>query len=64
MLNESSKQRVKQLCEQIANEQDHNRFSVLIAELNGLLDGIDPSAKKYTREGIPSQSSNSQNPKA
>jgi len=39
MLDELSKQRVKHLCELIAKEQDHQRFSVLMKELNDLLDG-------------------------
>jgi hypothetical protein len=41
MLDELSKERVKHLCELIAKEQDHQRFSVLMAELNDLLDGFD-----------------------
>lgn len=44
MLDESSKQRVKELCDLIAREQDHHRFSVLVAELNQLLDQFDPQA--------------------
>jgi len=38
MLDEHSKQRVKELCDLIAKEQDHHRFSSLVAELNRLLD--------------------------
>ena len=38
MLDEQSKQRVKELCDRIAHEQDHKQFSMLIAELNQLLD--------------------------
>ena len=38
MLNDSAKQRVKDLCDQIANEQDHGRFSLLISELNQILE--------------------------
>jgi hypothetical protein len=38
MLDEQSKQRVKQLCDLIAKEQDHHRFSRLVEELNRLLD--------------------------
>lgn len=38
MLDEDSKQRVKQLCDQIAKEQDRNRFSLLISELNHILE--------------------------
>jgi hypothetical protein len=39
MLDETSKERVKQLCDLIAKEQDHRRFSVLLTELNQVLDG-------------------------
>lgn len=45
MLNDLSKKRVKELCDQIAKEQDHKRFSLLIAELNDMLDGLEPSLK-------------------
>jgi hypothetical protein len=38
VLDEGSKQRVKDLCDQIAKEQDRNRFSQLISELNYLLE--------------------------
>lgn len=38
MLSESAKQRVKDLCDQIANEKDHGRFSLLISELNQILE--------------------------
>lgn len=38
MLDDQSKERVKQLCDQIAKEQDRNRFSLLISELNQLLE--------------------------
>jgi len=40
VLDDASKQRVKELCDLIAKEQDQNRFSVLIHELNQLLDGL------------------------
>jgi hypothetical protein len=46
LLDEASKQRVKELCDQIANEQDRNRFSELVAELNQLLDAADSSAQR------------------
>jgi hypothetical protein len=36
------KGRVKQLCDRIAKEQDHQRFSLLIAELNQLLEDMQP----------------------
>ena len=46
MLDENSKQRVKELCDQIAKEQDRDRFSLLISELNHLLElsGARPNA--------------------
>jgi hypothetical protein len=53
MFDEFSKQRVKHLCDQIAKEQDHQRFSLLVAELNDLLEGFDP-AKKREVDGGPS----------
>jgi hypothetical protein len=37
---------VKELCDQIANEQDRNRFSELVAELNQLLDAADSSSQR------------------
>ena len=39
MLDEQSKQQLKSLCDRIAKEQDHEQFSVLIKQLNDLLDG-------------------------
>jgi hypothetical protein len=36
------KERIKQLCDLIAKEQDHQRFSLLIAELNQLLEEVQP----------------------
>lgn len=39
MLDEQSKQKVKELCDRIAKEQDQKQFSILIAQLNDLLDG-------------------------
>ena len=38
MLDEQSKQRVKELCDRIAKEQNHGQFSILITELNNLLE--------------------------
>jgi len=38
MLDEQEKHQVKELCERIAKEQDHNQFSTLIAQLNQLLE--------------------------
>ena len=43
MLDEQPKQRVKELCDLIAKEQDHHRFSSLVAELNRLLDDCYPT---------------------
>ena len=42
MFDEESKERIKQLCDLIAKEQDHRRFSLLIAELNQLLEEVQP----------------------
>ncbi|HLZ39651.1 MAG TPA: hypothetical protein VKQ11_01735 [Candidatus Sulfotelmatobacter sp.] len=53
MLDDGSKQRVKDLCDLIAKEQDHKRFSMLIQELNQLLDGVQPSSEDGARTGIP-----------
>jgi hypothetical protein len=50
VLDEASKQRVKDLCNQIAQEQDHRRFSQLIAELNQLLDSANAPRAKPTPE--------------
>ena len=38
MLDEQEKHQAKELCERIAKEQDHNQFSILIAQLNQLLE--------------------------
>jgi hypothetical protein len=37
-LNEQGERRVKERCDRIAKEQDRQRFSSLVAELNRLLD--------------------------
>jgi hypothetical protein len=50
MFDEFSKQRVKHLCDLIAKEQDHHRFSLLVAELNELLDGFDPAKKREVED--------------
>ena len=42
MFDGESKERIKQLCDLIAKEQDHQRFSLLIAELNQLLEEVQP----------------------
>lgn len=62
MLDELSKQKVKELCDRIAKEQDHGQFSILIAQLNDLLegsdlrsnDGHDNGSSDGDRSGIPS----------
>ena len=46
VFNEQSKERIRQLCDLIAKEQDQRRFSLLIAELNQLLEKLPP-----TRQG-------------
>lgn len=51
MLDDASKQRVKQLCDLIAKEQDTRRFTVLIAELNQLLENCAPAIKKTDGDG-------------
>jgi len=38
MLDEQSKQRVKELCDLITKEQDRHRFSSLVEELSRVLD--------------------------
>ena len=38
MLDEQSKEQLKDLCDRIAKEQDHKQFSLLLAQLNDLLD--------------------------
>jgi hypothetical protein len=50
VLDEASKQRVKDLCDQIAKEQDHKRFSLLIAELDQLLESANLPAAKPAQE--------------
>lgn len=51
MLDDSSKQRVKDLCDLIAKEQDQKRFSMLIQELNQLLDGVQTSSDGNSGSG-------------
>jgi hypothetical protein len=41
MLDDASKQRVKELCDLIAKEQNAYRFSDLLRQLNAVLDGTD-----------------------
>lgn len=56
MLDEQSKQKVKELCDRIAKEQDHKHFSVLIAQLNQLLEDCD--GRSGSNHGDPSTSAN------
>jgi hypothetical protein len=44
VLDEASRGKVKHLCDQIAKEQDRDRFSVLVAELNRILEAADTRA--------------------
>jgi hypothetical protein len=45
MLDDASKQRVKELCDLIAKEQNTYRFSDLLRQLNAVLDGSDMAIK-------------------
>ena len=45
MLDDASKQRVKELCDLIAKEQNAYRFSDLLRQLNAVLDGSDGAIK-------------------
>ena len=45
---------MKDLCDLIAKEQDQTRFSVLIHELNQLLDGLHPAGATDGRTGLSS----------
>lgn len=54
VLDDASKQRVKDLCDLIAKEQDPTRFSVLIHELNQLLDGLHTGGATDGRTGLAS----------
>ena len=49
LLDELAKQRVKELCDLIAKEQNPSRFSTLLMELNELLDGAS-GGKKIDKE--------------
>ena len=53
VLDDAAKQRVKDLCDLIAKEQDQTRFSVLIHELNQLLDGLHTGGATDGRTGLP-----------
>ncbi len=47
MLNEASKQRIKHLCNLIANESDRDRFTQLVTELNQVFDSAESSLAKH-----------------
>ncbi len=49
MLDETSKRRIKELCNAIANESDHDRFSQLVGELNQVFD----TAESHFEEAPP-----------
>ncbi len=53
MIDEASKRRIKQLCEEIATEQDRGNFSHLVAELNQLLEELDTKPKKPDPQSVP-----------
>jgi hypothetical protein len=55
VLDEVSKQRVKELCDQIAKEQDRNRFSELIAELNQILESSETKTDGHTHFSLPTK---------
>ena len=59
MLDDQEKQRVKELCERIAKEQDHGQFSILIAQLNQLLEQSElrTHAARNSLSGSPKKSS-------
>ena len=38
----TSRERLRELAAAISNEQDHDKFSALVAELNELLEGLEP----------------------
>ena len=54
MLDEQEKHHVKELCERIAKEQDHNQFSILIAQLNQLLEQSELRTDAARRKLFPS----------
>jgi hypothetical protein len=49
MWDDLSKERLKDICNRIANEKDHKEFSILIAELNRLLD---PSRDERGKQNV------------
>jgi hypothetical protein len=52
MLDEQSKQKMKELCDLIAKEQDRQRFSSLMEELNRLLDDCYTAPATEKRETL------------
>ena len=56
MFNEQSKERIKQLCESITKEQDQRRFSLLIAELDQLLEKLQPTRTGSADSAAPTSS--------
>ncbi len=54
LLDEEAKQRVKELCDLIAKERDHRQFSVLLQELNDVLDGVKPNNSKDSNQNLSS----------
>lgn len=56
MLDEATKRRVQDLCDLIAREQDHHRFSQLIAELDQVLEASDLNANKGRQDSVPVRS--------
>ena len=53
MFDGESKERIKQLCDLIAKEQDHQRCSLLIAELNQLLEEVQPLRRSDSSAPVP-----------
>jgi len=62
MLTEESKKRVKELCDQIAKEQDHRRFLTLLSELNRALNGTGSSNSSGEKSTTALQSGAPQKP--
>ena len=54
MLDEQSKLKVKELCDLIAKEQDHKQFSILISQLNHLLEQGDGRRDSNDPDPFPS----------
>lgn len=47
MLDGDTHNRIRELAEKIAVEKDHAKFSKLIAELNGILDGCESPSRTH-----------------